>query len=318
MVLSAIAGFIGCEWESTGYENSYNSRIGVNVSGAYRDAAGSYLVQVSGPSASQQGTASLGTGDGVSASFSGDVSDDPIARGTVTVTDGTETFTDVDGDGTFTSTHTGFGTVNYSSGAVAVTFETAPAVGVTVSVTFRFYGPGTTENPQSGTSGEPIFLFTVRQNGNRMEITDDHGDTYVGRIEDPFTEFDSGDPSDDEAQSTTASTEDTGDDSGGAAVSQEVGLSYPFEVSGSSGGNPVTITGTIKAEVTTFFSPVSDTSQGVSSTTTSTSLEEVFQRTSFRMLATWLETANGGSAAIDAIGPSDEGASVVNDVGAIN
>jgi len=47
----------------------------------------------------------------------------------VIVTDGTETFTD-NGDGTLTGDATGTGTVNYATGAVSVSFNAAPSVGV--------------------------------------------------------------------------------------------------------------------------------------------------------------------------------------------
>jgi hypothetical protein len=306
VLLFVVAGFFGCEWESTDDSRSSNSDISVNVSGAYRDAAGSFLVRTSGPSAAQSTSKAIGTGDGANKVFSGTLSSNPIARGTVSVTDGSETWNDVDGDGTMSSSlpiPTGSGSVNYDTGAVTVTFTAPPSAGATISATFNFFAPGTVENPTSGKSGSPIFLFTVRQNGNRMDIVDDLGDSYVGRIEDPFTDFSNETESD---AGTTTTTDGTTTDQ--TAIERAVGLSYPFEVSGTSAGNPIRIVGTIKAEVTTFFAPTTDISEnGV----VTSGLEEVFQRTSFRMVASWIEVNSGASASIDAVGPSDEGSATI-------
>jgi hypothetical protein len=305
VLLFVAAGFLGCEWESTDDSNSSNSAISVNVSGAYRDAAGSFLVRTSGPSAAQSTSKSIGTGDGANKVFSDTLTSNPIARGTVSVTDGSETWNDVDGDGTMSSSlvfPTGSGSINYSTGAVTVTFTAPPSAGATISATFNFFAPGTVENPTSGKSGSPIFLFTVRQNGNRMDLVDDLGDSYVGRIEDPFTDF----SEETETGAGTTTTDTTTTDQ--SAIERAVGLSYPFEVTGTSAGNPIRIVGTIKAEVTTFFAPTTEIDQNGN---ISSGLEEVFQRTSFRMVASWIEVNSGASASIDAVGPSDEGSATI-------
>jgi hypothetical protein len=306
LLLFVVAGFFGCEWESTDDSRSSNSDIAVNVSGAYRDAAGSFLVRTSGPSAAQTTSKSIGTGDGGNRIFGGTLTSNPIARGTVSVTDGSETWNDVDGDGTMSSSlaiPTGSGSINYDTGAVTVTFTSAPTAGQTISATFNFFAPGTVENPTSGKSGSPIFLFTVRQNGNRMDIVDDLGDSYVGRIEDPFTDF----SNETETGAGTTTTDTTTTDQ--SSIERAVGLSYPFEVSGTSAGNPIRIVGTIKAEVTTFFARKTEISANGVVTSV---LEEVSRRTSFRMVASWIEVNTGASASIDAVGPSDEGVVVLS------
>ncbi|MDE0839812.1 MAG: hypothetical protein OSB41_12290, partial [Kiritimatiellae bacterium] len=226
--------------------------------------------------------------------------------GTVSVTDGNETWSDVDGDGVMSSNLAvpgGSGSVDYDTGAVSVSFTTPPIIGANISATFNFFAPGTVENPTSGKSGSPIFLFTVRQNGNRMDLVDDLGDSYVGRIEDPFTDF----SNETETGAGTTTTDTTTTDQ--SAIERAVGLSYPFEVTGTSAGNPIRIVGTIKAEVTTFFARKTEISAngGVTSV-----LEEVSRRTSFRMVASWIEVNTGASASIDAVGPSDEGVVVLS------
>jgi len=68
----------------------------------------------------------IGIGDGYTVTFTATLSKTPIKPGTVTVTDGNETFTD-NGDGTLTGSLGGTGTINYVTGQITVTFATAPA-----------------------------------------------------------------------------------------------------------------------------------------------------------------------------------------------
>lgn len=75
----------------------------------------------------------LGTGTGGITDFSGTLDEYPVRPGSVYVTDGTENFTD-NGDGTLTGSLGGSGTVDYWTGAVAVSFNAAPAAGAEVVV----------------------------------------------------------------------------------------------------------------------------------------------------------------------------------------
>ncbi|MDY6904093.1 MAG: hypothetical protein SWH61_05340 [Thermodesulfobacteriota bacterium] len=68
----------------------------------------------------------VGTGDGAETDFSGSLASAPVQPGTVTVSDGVETFTD-DGMGNLTGDAGGTGSVNYKTGAVSVSFNAAPA-----------------------------------------------------------------------------------------------------------------------------------------------------------------------------------------------
>lgn len=65
----------------------------------------------------------------------------PVAVSTVTVTDGVESFTD-DGAGNLTGSAGGSGTVNYTSGAVSVTFNAAPANLASIQTGWRARRPG--------------------------------------------------------------------------------------------------------------------------------------------------------------------------------
>lgn len=65
----------------------------------------------------------LGTGDAGTAAFSGTLAAGlPMEPGTLSVTDGVETFAD-DGHGVLTGDAGGSGTINYKTGAVSVTFD---------------------------------------------------------------------------------------------------------------------------------------------------------------------------------------------------
>lgn len=65
----------------------------------------------------------IGSGDGSGTEFSGTIPGGRLAPGTVTVTAGTATLTD---DGLGRLSGAGSGTVNYKTGAVSVSFDTAP------------------------------------------------------------------------------------------------------------------------------------------------------------------------------------------------
>lgn len=77
----------------------------------------------------------------------------------ITATDGVETFSD-DQSGVLTGSLGGSGTINYTSGAISLTFATAPAA-VNVTVTYRWEDPTATIGianfvvPVSRVSGEP-------------------------------------------------------------------------------------------------------------------------------------------------------------------
>ncbi len=83
------------------------------------------------------------TGDGTTTAFTNTYGNNvPIIAGTVLVDDTVEVFTD-DGAGVLTGDQGGAGTVDYTTGAVAVTFNTAPTNGQVIQTSFVQYIAGT-------------------------------------------------------------------------------------------------------------------------------------------------------------------------------
>lgn len=77
----------------------------------------------------------LGTGDDATAQFTGTLAQGPIEPGSVSITDGTETFSD-DGIGRLVGDAGGSGSVFYDSGAVDVTFNANVGNGTDVTVDY--------------------------------------------------------------------------------------------------------------------------------------------------------------------------------------
>ncbi len=83
-------------------------------------------------------TFTIGTGDGATFTFANTLNSPPVIAGSITVTDNTEVFTDNE-DGTLTGSAGGSGTINYTTGAISVTFFTAPSVSQTIAATYISY-----------------------------------------------------------------------------------------------------------------------------------------------------------------------------------
>ena len=227
MAVGALTLLAGCEWEGSGSDNTWNDAHGwINFSGMYRDPAGQYLVREHGLSTPQSASQSLGTGStNFIATFSGTLSHTPIVKGSVSVTDGNETFSDPSGSGTLTGNKGGTGSVNYQTGAVTVDFFSSPAPGNSIIASYQYFPTGTAENPQPGGSGVEIFTFNVTQTGNSLVFVDNHGAQYSGSS----------------THVNTAGGDDTGFTSGQLAMG--------FHVEGrSSSGQAITITGTFTGD----------------------------------------------------------------------
>ena len=80
-------------------------------------------------------TDSIGTGDGSTVTFATTLANIPLFAGTVVVTDTVETFSD-DGLGTLTGDMGGSGTINYKTGVISVTFNTAPTTGQDINAAY--------------------------------------------------------------------------------------------------------------------------------------------------------------------------------------
>lgn len=76
----------------------------------------------------------LGTGDGASKTFAGLLGG--LVPGTVSISDGSETFTD-DGFGILTGDGGGSGKVDYDAGRVSISFTTAPANEASITATVK-------------------------------------------------------------------------------------------------------------------------------------------------------------------------------------
>jgi hypothetical protein len=175
---------VGCEWESSDSDwGSWSDAYSwVNFSGTYRDPAGQYLVREFGVGGTVSGRFVLATaGTNLVATFSGVVPDTPIVGGSVSVTDGNETFTDPGGGGTLTGNRGGTGSLNYDTGAITVDFFQAPAPGQSIVVTYEYFAAGTPENPVPGSTVE-IYTLTVDQVGDSLTFIDNTGGRYTGRI----------------------------------------------------------------------------------------------------------------------------------------
>lgn len=107
----------------------------------------------------------LGTGTGATKAFAHTLAKVPVQPETVAVTDGVETFTD-DGCGRLFGSAGGTGTVNYATGAVAVTFAANVGNGVAVDASYsrRLHGvlDETVDTAASG-SGWVIVHGSVRR-----------------------------------------------------------------------------------------------------------------------------------------------------------
>lgn len=78
----------------------------------------------------------LATGDGATVAFSGGLQNPPIIIGTLFITDGTQVLQD-DGSGTFTGD--GTGTINYTTGAYSITFNSPPSSDATIYAKYQGY-----------------------------------------------------------------------------------------------------------------------------------------------------------------------------------
>ena len=87
----------------------------------------------------------LGTGNGSNAQFTPNLSYTPVRAGSVSINDGVSTVTD-DGNGNLVGD--GTGTVDYTSGAVDVTFATAPTNGASVSINYEYDMEGNSNIPE--------------------------------------------------------------------------------------------------------------------------------------------------------------------------
>lgn len=95
--------------------------------------------------ASEEFVITIGTGNGTATTFTSTLPALPVRPGTVTVTAGTVTATD-NGSGQLSGTGVTSGSVDYSTGALSITFANAPGNGDAVVVSYK---ANTEENPSN-------------------------------------------------------------------------------------------------------------------------------------------------------------------------
>ncbi len=286
--IGAVAVFMtGCEWSGGGEDGGWSSSgISADFSGVYKSSDGSFVVQKAAPSGAagvEDASDSLGTGNGATATFSKTVAHAPITKGSVQVSDGVESFTDPSGSGTLTGTAGGNGSVNYSSGKITVNFNNAPGVGKSVLVDYSYYKSGTSENPESGSSS-PIMRFNVQQMGNKLRFVDNNGGVYEGSLGKAQTT----------AQGAVTATSS-------ATAQQTIAEVYQFNVSGTTSGTKVELTGVFQVNAVVYFSSTIE----VTATTGSMGLTELYRIASYTMEATWIEE-NGKTGVVNAVGPANQ------------
>jgi len=81
------------------------------------------------------------TANSATAGFNTTLGGIPVRAGSVIVEDGVEVFTD-NGSGTLTGDQGGTGSINYLTGVLNVTFNTAPVTGVDINVSYEQYQAG--------------------------------------------------------------------------------------------------------------------------------------------------------------------------------
>lgn len=289
----------GCDWQAVGSDDSWTDVPGMaDSTGVYTPISGDYLVakQNTGSTLSQSSVSftiseeSIGTGDGTDRIYSGNLHDQPVP-GTVTVSDGFDLLTEVVsasggsagetaliGQRTFSgTTNRSVGGVNPVSRKVWADFYAPVEIGkqITVSYVPLSADEASQQNTEYGSS-YPITQFLVRQQGDNIEIVDNNGDVYVGKVGMP-------------------SMDPNGRSSSNAVSSAPV---FPFEAHGSSHDIPVTISGVMSVEQIEYWSRT----WGADGYT----MKLVTTVYSYTMRGTWIEESTGKRGTVAGVGMSDK------------
>jgi hypothetical protein len=103
----------------------------------------------------------IGTGDASTTVFSGTLSYTPVRPGTLVIEAGSVVAKD-DGNGGLSGTGISSGTINYQSGAWAVTYSSAPASGAVIAATYWWNSEGSTNLPQINFQITSSPIYAVR------------------------------------------------------------------------------------------------------------------------------------------------------------
>ncbi len=214
VALASVAGLMGCEWEGASDGTSWNSSYSwVNFSGVYKAPGNSVLVSDfssqadTGFTVQPDGTVvpnvitvtnvvnaeGIGQGDGVATTFSGVLNRKPVVPGSVSITAGGFNLTD-DGSGSLSGGGAN-GAIDYGTGAWSINLQGVPlANGQPITAAYSYTttsgggggggggGGSGGGGVKPGSSGKTIYSFTVFQTGNKLEIVDNNGAKYTGRM----------------------------------------------------------------------------------------------------------------------------------------
>jgi hypothetical protein len=230
-----------CDWSGGGSEGGYNSRFNwVNFSGVYRGAQGGFLITdyTSSPITPDTTFAvvneKVAVGNGSQTVFNGTVKFKNLTPGSFTISSAGFQLTDNGVGGLSGSGATG--AINYGTGSWSIDlggFAPDNGTPITASYTYGVLGSAAV-GPGSGTTKYPIHTFSVAQGGDQVEVVDNNGMSYKGRMG--------------SVRSTSGANQDVEENpSAPAAGDQVIGL---YELSGvSKAGLTVRITGTFQGTV---------------------------------------------------------------------
>jgi hypothetical protein len=190
-VLAAALAFVGCEWEGSDSESgSWNSRYSwVNFSGVYRGTGGGVLVTdytvTSGTTGAVQRVESevVGTARAGQSTYGGTFNNAPVRPRSVQIRAGVFVLTD-NGLGVLSGSGK-TGSIDYGTGGWSIDLlgEWPPA-GSAITATYEYTVSGSSGagSGGSGSSGSPVYSFTVNHQGNVLEIMDNNGRSYRGKL----------------------------------------------------------------------------------------------------------------------------------------
>lgn len=191
-VLGGMTALMGCDWSSGGGVTSWNSSYNwVNFSGVYRGLNGGILVTdyTSTPGAPGVTNSVLnetvGTTTGSSTVFNGVVNKRPVIPGSFSVSTAGYQLQD-NGDGTLSGSGA-TGSIDYGTGAWSFDLggsQPFPDAGQPIRASYQYTVSGTSGSgaPGRGSTGKTVYSFTVFQEGQLLQITDNNGAVYSGNF----------------------------------------------------------------------------------------------------------------------------------------
>jgi len=272
----ALVVLVGCEWDSSGEDDTWNSAWDwVNFSGVYRAGDGGLLVTDYTATPGTPGVTNnvtsetVGSGNGVDTTYSGNFANSPVLPGTVTIVAGAFALVD-DGAGVLADVGVS-GTIDYGTGAWSIDLSGVPlASGEPIIASYQYSVSGSAGSGAAGpgSSGTSIYTFTVHHTGNVLEIVDNNGSVYSGKF---------------------GRVETSGGQTTGGQVALTIGDTVigQFTASGTSAaGMEVDLVGTFQATVADSSTATSSTT-GDTATGPTTVTVTLADRT---MFGTWIES----------------------------